>query len=114
MTRNATLSYPFSSVFIRGEIAFPGKNKNKKISKRSEPNIGKLPGSPSDLNLNRKCVFAVGTQEVIENNTGRSLGYPKNPRNQRYSRLSRQPDPLCRTFSFSPQSAEWSALCLIQ
>jgi hypothetical protein len=36
--------------------------KIKKFSKRSEPNIGKLPGSPSDTNLDRKSVFAIRTE----------------------------------------------------
>jgi hypothetical protein len=82
MTRNATLSDPFSSAFIRGQVALLEKNKKVKISKQSEPNIGKLPGSPSDLNLNRKSIFAIRTQEVIQNNTKRSLRYPGNPGNQ--------------------------------
>jgi hypothetical protein len=76
MTRNATLSD------IRGQVALRIKNRVK-ISKRTEPNIGKLPGSPSDLNPNRNPIFAIRTQEVIQNNTERSPGYPGNPRNRR-------------------------------
>jgi hypothetical protein len=86
MTSSATMPYPCSFASIRGKVALLEKNKKVKISKQSEPNIGKLPGSPSDLSLNRKPIFAIRTQEVIQNNTDRSLGYPGNPRNRRYCR----------------------------
>ena len=69
---------PFTSVFIRSQAALPEKNK-KKFSKRTEPNIGKLPGPPPDRSLGDKSVFAIRTQEVIENNTKRILPPPVNP-----------------------------------
>jgi hypothetical protein len=78
MTSQASLYYPCSFVLIRGQFAFSGISKKVKISKQTEPNIGELPGPPSDLRLGEKCVFAVRTQEVIENNAERSLGYPRN------------------------------------
>jgi hypothetical protein len=75
MTSNAVLPYSYLLVSIPGENAFP--------------------------RLGGKSVFAIRTQEVIENNTKR---YPS-PAN----------DPgMSRTMAFSPQSAEWSALCLIR
>jgi hypothetical protein len=138
MTSSATMPDPFISVFVRSQVALLEKNK-KKFSKRSEPNIGKLPGPPPDRSLGRKSVLAIGTQEVIENNTKRILPSRVNPGIQRHQhpaatlRLSQNvipkaPShhntptgrgfpphrPLSRTMAFSPQSAEWSALCLIR
>jgi hypothetical protein len=108
MTSSATMPYPCSFVSIRGEIALLEKNKKVKISKQSEPNIGKLPGPPHNRSLGEKSAFAIGTQEVIENNTERSPGNP-----------TTQHRPPSRTMAFSPQSADppsgkWSALCLIR
>jgi hypothetical protein len=141
MTSSVTMPYPCSFVSIRGEIALLEKNKKVKISKQSEPNIGKLPGPPHNRKLPKQGVFAIRTQEVIENNTERS---PGNPRTQRHphpavtfqvsqnvipnarrhhrtpTRCHPQPHrPLSRTMAFSPQSADpqsgkWSALCLIR
>jgi hypothetical protein len=75
LTSGATMPDPFTSVFIRSQAAFLERNK-KKFSKRSEPNIGKLPGPPPDRTLGNKSVFAIRTQEVIENNTKRILPPP--------------------------------------
>ena len=43
MTSSATISYPFSSAFIRGQIALLEKNK-KKCRNEVNPSLGKLPG----------------------------------------------------------------------
>jgi hypothetical protein len=139
MTSSATMPYPGSFVSIRGEVAVLEKNKKVKISKQSEPNIGKLPGPPHNLSLRKKSVFAIRTQEVIENNTKRLLPSGVNPRTQCHPhsavifqvsqnvipnasrhhdaptrRAPRPHRPVSRTMAFSSPSAEWSALCLIR
>jgi hypothetical protein len=78
MTSNASLPYPCSFMSIRGETAFLQKNK-KQFSKRSEPNIRKLPGPPSDPRLGEKSVFSKRPQEVIENNSELCSLSPENP-----------------------------------
>jgi hypothetical protein len=66
--RSLGLPHPFSFVFIRAEVAF-AKNEKIKFSKRSEPNLGKLPGPPRTLRPGGKSVSAERTQQGIENNT---------------------------------------------
>jgi hypothetical protein len=62
--RSLSLVHIFSFGFIRGEVE---KNK-KKFSKRSEPNLGKVPGPPRRLAPGGKGVFAARTRDVVENN----------------------------------------------
>ena len=63
--KSLSLIHVFSFGFIRGEAE---KNK-KKFSKRSEPNLGKIPGPPQRLAPGGESVFAVRTRDVVENNT---------------------------------------------
>jgi len=74
MTCAANLPYPFSSVFIRGEIAFSEKQSQIEVNLTQE-NYQVHPALPPG----GKTVFAIRTQQPAENNTQRPSPYPANP-----------------------------------
>jgi hypothetical protein len=84
--RSLSLAHIFSFGFTRGEVGF--KKNKKKFSKRSEPNLGKIPSPPQRLAPTGKSVFGVRTRDVVENNT----------------QLSEPVIAECDSFNFLPQA----------
>jgi len=68
--RTARPTHPFSSAFIRGGLLLSAaleKNKKIKISKRSEPNLGKIPSPRAAFEFLKKSNINGRTQQIPDN-----------------------------------------------